>query len=137
MKLSSVQQLTLVAAVTAFLCAPGHAFKAVAAGDDDHGWIVLKASDYAKNAKPGTKMKAFYQPGMSVDDAKELCKKNNAVLANLHDVIAIRTHQYFPVQAHIVAHKDVCPILDKETGYAIYRECGAKADHAICERPAN
>ncbi|VDL78687.1 unnamed protein product [Nippostrongylus brasiliensis] len=154
----TVQQLTLIAVVTAFLCAPGHAFEphpqckgkkgktgtgsrvgtgnngGVTPGnggqdpnggkdgqvngpnpdgvktDDDEGWIVLKAEDFAKNPRPGTKMKVFNQTGMSKEDARELCKKNNAVLADLHDVIAGKSHEYFPVRAHIEAHRYECPV---------------------------
>ncbi|VDL85308.1 unnamed protein product [Nippostrongylus brasiliensis] len=46
----TAQQLTLIAAVAAFLYAPGDACKAVPPGDDkddiNDGWIVMKYDDF-------------------------------------------------------------------------------------------
>ncbi|WKX92158.1 hypothetical protein Q1695_010300 [Nippostrongylus brasiliensis] len=92
MKLSTVQQLTLIAAFAAFLYAPVYAFKAVAPGDDksdiNNGWIVMKYDDFDETNRRHLKirpeelieMKIFKKRNMTHTDALELCRRNNAVL---------------------------------------------------------
>ncbi|WKX96258.1 hypothetical protein Q1695_012589 [Nippostrongylus brasiliensis] len=161
MKLSTVQQLTLIAVVTAFLCAPGQAFQphpqcenpdatdGVVTGnpvplmeseeppreDNYKDWRELKMEDFGRRARPGIRMKVFNQTQMNHNDAKELCKKNKGVLADVSDLLLDKIHEFFPLEAHVV-HKDQCGILIAESGLAMYGDCDAKADHAVCEGPS-
>ncbi|WKX92161.1 hypothetical protein Q1695_010301 [Nippostrongylus brasiliensis] len=155
MKLSAVQQLTLIAAVAAFLYAPVYAFKAVAPGDDKNdingGWIVMKYEHFdprnrrVLEVKDGEvfEMKVFKKPNMTHTDAYELCRRNNAIL--LRNGL-VKTKIYldnFPLEA--VWWTNPWPICRNKRKYypgmppwEALDHCNTdlkRADYAICERP--
>ncbi|WKY12129.1 hypothetical protein Q1695_003590 [Nippostrongylus brasiliensis] len=113
-----------------------HAFKAVAPGNDtpDDGWYVTTYADWSEDHRPGVKIKAFKKPRMSVLEAVELCRRNNAVLANIGGFRAVRAHELFPFKAWIYDKNGPCAAFEAHDGHVHRSDCNARPDYAICER---
>ncbi|WKX88963.1 hypothetical protein Q1695_008535 [Nippostrongylus brasiliensis] len=118
-----------------------HAFKAVAPGsdmpDDGKPWYVTTDADWTTNPvrRPGLKIKAFKKPRMSVVEAEELCKRNNAKLADMGMILRVRVHELFPFKAWIKVPNHPCTAFEAhDGGVHNFSDCDARPDYAICER---
>ncbi|WKX88962.1 hypothetical protein Q1695_008534 [Nippostrongylus brasiliensis] len=105
--------------------------------DDGKPWYVTTDADWgpSPDRRPGLKIKAFKKPRMSVVEAEELCKRNNAKLADIGMLRGVRTHELFPFKAWIKVPDDRCTAFEAHDGFVHnFTDCDARPDYAICER---
>ncbi|WKX97936.1 hypothetical protein Q1695_013552 [Nippostrongylus brasiliensis] len=130
--------------IIAFWSTPGRACKAVTPGndipDDDRPWYVTSvsdwnASDYYNLSRGGVKLKAYKQPSMNFDEAKALCRRYGANVADIFWMRLPKFHKLFPVRAwNLREGWDGCFMTEAQSGLTKQTSCDARADFVICER---